>query len=116
MLTQHVITTDNAVLQRRIMELREHQGNNTTLGKLTKEIIKLADMYKVPELRFDEQASKRRFNFQNWIMKLWPILAMFPQTASVLPVDTVVPFTDPHNIGNKALYLLVCSRTDAYFQ
>ncbi len=116
MLTQHAITTDNADLQRRIMALRTHQGTNITLAKLTKEIIKLADTYKVPELRFDEQASKRRFNFQNWIMKLRPILAMFPQTASVLPADSVVHFTDPHNIGNKALYLLLCSRTDAYFQ
>jgi hypothetical protein len=52
------------------MELRATQGNKISLAKLTKEIIKLADTYKVPELRFDEQASKRRFNFQNWIMKL----------------------------------------------
>ncbi len=41
---------------------------------------------------------------------------MFPQTAKVLPTDTVVPFDDPHHIGNRVLYLLICSRVDAYFQ
>ncbi len=56
MLTQHALMTDDADLQRRLMELRASQGNNTTLAKLTKEIIKLADTYKVPELKFDEQA------------------------------------------------------------
>lgn len=41
---------------------------------------------------------------------------MFPQTATVLPGDMVVHFIDPHSTGNKALYLLLCSQTDAYFQ
>jgi hypothetical protein len=41
---------------------------------------------------------------------------MFPQTSAVLPGDTIVPCVDPHNDGNRALYLLICSRTDAYFQ
>jgi hypothetical protein len=49
-------------------------------------------------------------------MKLWPIIAMFLQTATVLPGDTIIPFVDPLSTGNKALYLLLCSRTDAYFQ
>jgi hypothetical protein len=98
------------------MILRENQGNSGSISKLTKEIIKLADTYKVPELKFDEQAARRRFNFQTWIMKLKPILAMFSQTAKVLPTDTVVPFDDPHHIRNRVLYLLICSRVDAYFQ
>lgn len=116
MLIQHAITTDNAVLQKWLMELQASQANSISLEKLTNEIIKLADTYNVPELRFDEQASKRQFNFQKWIMKLRPIVAMFPQTAGVLPIDTVVPFTDPQTAGNRALNLLICSRTDSYFQ
>jgi hypothetical protein len=93
------------------------QGKSgTSLAKLTKELIKLADSYKVPELKFDEQARKRRFNYQAWLMKLQPILAMFSQTASVLPHDKVVPCSDPYAIGNHALYLLISSRTDSYFQ
>jgi hypothetical protein len=58
MLIQNAITTDNAVLQQPLMELRATQGNKISLAKLTKEIIKLANTYKVPELCFDEQASK----------------------------------------------------------
>jgi hypothetical protein len=64
MLIQHAITTDNAVLQKCLMELRASQGNKISVAKLTKEIIKLADTYKVPELRFVEQASKRRLTFK----------------------------------------------------
>jgi hypothetical protein len=112
----HAITSNNETLQRRLMILRENQGNSGSISKLTKEIIKLADTYKVPELTFDEQAARRCFNFQTWIMKLKPILTMFSQTAKVLPTDTVVPFDDPHHIGNRVLYLLICSRVDAYFQ
>jgi hypothetical protein len=41
---------------------------------------------------------------------------MFSQTASVLNNDEIVPFQDATCIGNKALYLLVGSRVDGYFQ
>jgi hypothetical protein len=115
-LMHHAITSNNEVLQCRLMELCDNHSKNSSVAKLTKEIIKLAETYKVPELHFNEQASKRRFNYQNWIMKLRPILAMFPQTAKVLPGDTIIPFEDLHHAGNRALYLLICSRADAYFQ
>jgi hypothetical protein len=52
----------------------------------------------------------------NWIMKLQLILAMVPQTTTVLPGDTIIPFKDPHAISNQALYLLLSSRIDSYFQ
>jgi hypothetical protein len=41
---------------------------------------------------------------------------MFSQTSSVLPKDRVIPFEDPNAIGNHALYLLISSRMDSYFQ
>jgi hypothetical protein len=68
-LMHHAITSNNEVLQSRLLKLRESNGNNYSIAKLTKEIIKLAETYKVPELKFDEQAQRRRFNFQSWIMK-----------------------------------------------
>jgi len=43
--------------------LRQNK-NRQSLTKLTKELIKLAESHKVPELKFDEQASKQRFNYQ----------------------------------------------------
>ncbi len=115
-LMHHAITSNNEALQSRLLKLCENSGNNYSIAKLTKEIIKLAETYKVPEFKFDKQAQHRRLNFHNWIMKLKPILAMFPQTSKVLPGDTVIPFADPHHIGNRALYLLLCSRIDPYFQ
>jgi hypothetical protein len=114
-LFRYAISSGNENLQSRLLLLRQNK-NGTTLAKLTKELIKLAESYKVPELKFDEQASKRRFNYQAWIMKLQPILAMFNQTATVMPHDKIIPFTDPHALGNRALYLLISSRTDSYFQ
>jgi hypothetical protein len=114
-LFRYAISSGNENLQSCLLMLRQSK-TGTSLAKLTKELIKLADSYNIPELKFDEQASKRRFNYQAWIMKLQPILAMFSQTASVLPNDKVIPFSDPHATGNRALYLIISSRTDSYFQ
>jgi hypothetical protein len=114
-LLSSAISTNNTQLQRAILE--GTQGNTgTSLAKLTKELIKLAETYKVPELCFDEQANKWRYNFHTWISKLKSIIAMFPQTASVFTGDKVVFYSNPDCIGNKALFLLLGSRTDAYFQ
>lgn len=51
-----------------------------------------------------------------WISRLHPILAMFPKTTSVLKQEDIIPFTDSNCIGNKALFLLIGSRVDEYFQ
>jgi hypothetical protein len=113
------LTTNNVDLQRALFTLRtitKKENDPSSQAKLAKELIKLADTYKVPELKFDEQAKKRRYNFHTWIMKLRPILAMFPQTSSILIDDEIIPFDDPTCIGNKALYLLLGSRVDGYFQ
>jgi hypothetical protein len=74
-LLNNAISTNNEELQHRLLTLRQASGS--TLAKLTKELIKMADSYKVPELNFDEKAVKRRLNFQGWILKLRPILMMF---------------------------------------
>jgi hypothetical protein len=41
---------------------------------------------------------------------------MFSQTSPVLVDDDITPFIDPDCIGNKALYLLIGSRVNGYFQ
>jgi hypothetical protein len=114
-LLKYAISTGNENLQSRLLMLCQNK-NAQSHAKLTKELIKLAESYKVPDLKFDKQASKQRFNYQAWIRKIQPILAMFSQMATVLPNDKIVPFSDPHAIGNRALYLLNSSRTDSYFQ
>jgi hypothetical protein len=40
---------------------------------------------------------------------------MFPQTAVVFQDNEIVPFSNPNDIGNRALYLLICSKVDEYF-
>ncbi len=75
-LLKYAISTGKEHLQSRLLMLRQGKSG-TSLAKLTKELIKLAESYNVPELKFDEQASKRGFNYQACLMKVQPILAMF---------------------------------------
>jgi len=84
-------------------------------AKLAKELIKLANTYKVPELTFTDKATRRRNQYQTWFTKLCPILAMFTETADVIQGEKIIPFEDVACIGNKALYLLIGARVDAYF-
>jgi translation initiation factor IF-1 len=85
-------------------------------AKLAKELMKLANTYKVPELTFFDQAGRRRFGYQTWLNRLRPILAMFSETSEVIQGEKIIPFKDANCAGNKALYLVIGSRVDAYFQ
>ena len=76
----------------------------------------MANTYKVPELTFSDQAGKRRFGYQTWFKKLRQLLAMFPETSDVIQGVKIVPFKDANCVGNKALYLVIGSRVDAFFQ
>jgi hypothetical protein len=109
-LFNYAISSGNENLQSWLLMLRDtHKKTGTSSAKLTKDIIQIADTHKVPELKFDEQASKCRFNYQAWIMKLQPILAMFPQTATVLPRDKVIPYADPTAMGAELCTFNSCS-------
>jgi len=94
----------------------EHQRKPQTQAKLAKELIKLASTYKVPELTFVKKAARHLLTYQGWIARLHPILAMFPEMASVLKQEDIIPFIPADCIGNKALFLLISSRVDDYFQ
>jgi hypothetical protein len=85
-------------------------------AKLAKELIKLANTYKVPELTFTDKASQRQFAYQTWFNKLRPILAMFKETSNLIQGEKITPFKDVDCVGNKALFLLIGSCVDAYFQ
>jgi len=41
---------------------------------------------------------------------------MFPQTSTVFHDNEIVPYENPEDIGNKALYILISSKVDEYFQ
>jgi hypothetical protein len=89
---------------------------NSVQAKLAKELIKLANTYKVPELMFSNQAGRHCFGYQTWFKKLRPILAIFPETSEVIQGDKIVPFKDVNCVRNKALYLIIGSWVDAYIQ
>jgi len=100
------------------VEKNKKSGQTITLAqaKLAKELIKLANTYKVPELTFNDKARTRRSGCQTWFNKLRPILAMFEETSSLIQGEKIHPFADGDCIGNKALFLLIGSRVDSYFQ
>jgi hypothetical protein len=117
-LFQLALLSNNEPLQRALIDLQQTQGKGSSSyqAKLAKELIKLAQTYKVAELPFDNQATKRRMNYFLWSTKLRLILAMFPQTSKVLNSVNVTPFEDADCVGNKALYLLASATVDEYFQ
>jgi len=41
---------------------------------------------------------------------------MFSETSEVIQGERIIPFKDANCVGNKALYLVIGSRVDAYFQ
>jgi len=67
-------------------------------------------------LTFSADAERRRSNYEQWFQKFKDVLAMYPQTSSVVANNSIVTFSDPNCVGNKALYMLLASRTDRYFQ
>lgn len=117
-LFQMAMFSNNEVLQRELIELQQSKGKNSTStqAKLAKELINLAETYKIPELTFDTKATKRRTNYFLWSSKLRPVLAMFSQTCKVFDEIDIKPFQDPEDVGNKALYLLISAKVDEYFQ
>ena len=112
------ILNNNKTLQSELFKLQQTKGNNwaSMQAKLAKELIKLADTYKVPELTLDTKATKCRTNYFLWSSKLRPILAMFPQMSKVFEDINIKPYDNPGDMGNKALYLLVSAKINEYFQ
>jgi len=88
-------------------EKGEQKEGSSKQAKLAKYLIKL--------LKFSEQASKRRSNYSAWVTKIKSILSMFPKTMNVLQQETIIRYTDPNGMENKALFLLISSEADAYF-
>lgn len=81
-------------------------NSNGQLAKLTKDFLTHSEKHKLNELKYEENAGKRRLYFHNWLTRLAQVIKMFSQTAAVFDTNNnVVPFSDPACIGNRALYL-----------
>jgi len=83
----------------RVRNARVNSG--TQLAKLTKDLLIHSEKPKITELKYEEQAGKRRLYFHNWLTRLASVINMFSQTASVLDADNeIVLFPDPNCVGN----------------
>jgi len=97
------------------------QNNNTNsksqLAKLTKELLTHSEKHKVTELKYEEQAGKRRLYFHNWLTRLSAVIKMFSQTAPVLDAENnIIEYADSNCVGNQALYMLLCSKVDNFYR
>jgi len=92
-------------------------NSGTQLAKLAKDLLTHSEKHKVNELKYEEQAGKRRLYFHKWLMQVAAVIKMFSQTASVLDADNeVVLFPDSNCIGNRSLYMLLCSKVDNLYR
>jgi hypothetical protein len=90
------ISTNNEMLLKRLLELQaENPSKSKELAKLTKELLTHVEKHKVQELKYEENAAKRRNAYHNWIARVGPILGMFPETCEVLQNDAIIPYLDP---------------------
>ncbi|MFN9980525.1 MAG: hypothetical protein ACK53Y_11445, partial [bacterium] len=62
---------------------------------MAKELMKISETYKIPELTFDTKAKTRRSNYFTWCSKLHPILAMFPQTSKLFQDNEIISYENP---------------------
>jgi len=111
------LTSNNSEFQQVLFSKKGliNQDDMMKQAKLAKELIKLANTYNVPELKFSEQAVKRRSSYTAWITKLKTILSMFPNTMNLIGRDAILPFSDLNFFENKVIFLLIGSKVDAYF-
>jgi len=95
------LSSNNYELQRELFSKNGLVTNNnmSKQAKLAKELIKLANTYNAPKLKFSEQATKHRT--AAWVTKLKTILSMFPATTTLIDQDTIVPFPDPNCYQNN---------------
>ena len=103
----------NKELIKGIVELRKEQDNSgAKLAKLVKELLTHSEKAKIEQLKWHTQAQQRRTNFHHWISRIKDVCAMFKETSSIMPKETIIPFQDKKCVGNRALYQLILSKVD----
>jgi hypothetical protein len=110
--------TSEEDVKEQVFTLACAQEDITNLAKLTKYILKLADSYKVPTLKFNSDPIKQQKYYNEWTSKIYSFTYMFHQTVRVMrsgAFGTITFYDEPQYIGNKALYMLISSRVDFHF-
>jgi len=114
------LASNNTNLIQALTNIRLQNNNNNSksqLAKLTKDLLTHSEKHKVTELKYEEQAGKRRLYFHNWLTRLSAVIKMFSQTAPVLDAENnIIEYADPKCVGNQALYMFLCSKVDNFYR
>jgi hypothetical protein len=97
-------------LSQSLFNLQKTKGT-FTLPKLSGKLLEQATKQKLPTLAYDKDATKRRYYWNTWYMKLQIILGLFSPTAKLVDSNgTISPF-DPNekSVANAAIYILIHS-------
>jgi hypothetical protein len=85
------LASNNTDLIQALTNIRLQNSNTNSksqLAKLTKDLLTHSEKHKVTELKYEEQAGKRRLYFHNWLTRMSAvIIKMFSQTAPLLDAD-----------------------------
>mmetsp|Transcript_9593 Transcript_9593/g.13839 ORF Transcript_9593/g.13839 Transcript_9593/m.13839 type:complete len:224 (+) Transcript_9593:841-1512(+) len=75
-----------------------------------------AEKQSVTILKYDDRASVRRYNYQNWISGIKSVTKMFKETQAIIGEDSIHLYETLDCVGNQALFILVNSKVDKYFK
>ena len=75
-----------------------------------------AEKQAVSILKYDDNANKRRYNYQRLITVIKTVMEMFKETQGVIVSESIIPYQDPKCVGNQAVFILVNSKVDNYFR
>ena len=106
---------DYALLQS-LLQLQKLKGT-FTLPKLSAKLLEQAQNQKLPVLAYDKDASKRRYYWNTWFMKLQIIVGLFSATSKFIDKNGTINLFDEHksDVANGAVFILVQSYVDKYY-
>jgi len=86
-LFQNALLTNNDALQRELMNLQHNKTSSSISlqAKLAKELKKISETYKIPELCFDSKAKMRRSNYFNMVLETSSEISYVPTNLQGIP-------------------------------
>ena len=110
------MTSKDYSLLQSLLQLQKAKGI-FTLPKLSGKLLEQANKQKLPILAYDKDASKRRYYWNTWFMKLQIIVGLFSTTSKFIDKNGTISLFDEKqsNVANGAVFILVQSYVDKYY-
>jgi len=112
------MTSKDYSLLQSLFTLQKTKGT-FTLPKLSGKLLEQANKQKLPILAYDKDATKRRYFWNTWFMKLRIIVGLFSSTAKFISKEGTISLFDSSSsqaiVANKAIFILVQSYVDKYY-